>query len=180
VGNPKGAPQIPPLRFAPVGMTKRRVWWKGEDRLLERTALSLNYRALPQLPPSPSTTALSLNYRPLLQLPPSPSTTALSFNYRPLPQLPPSPSTTALSFENRALPFHNRFLFVIPTGAKRSGGICGAPFGCPTFTLLQPICSFSGYSPVKGLVSFGLAVVGSGALAVSAASRAGPGPLKTR
>jgi hypothetical protein len=28
-GEPKGAPQIPPLRFAPVGMTKGRVAFPG-------------------------------------------------------------------------------------------------------------------------------------------------------
>src|SRR5882757_2243786 len=39
VGHPNGAPQIPPLRFAPVprhagagGMTERGGWLKGKDR----------------------------------------------------------------------------------------------------------------------------------------------------
>jgi hypothetical protein len=38
---------------------------------------------------------------------------------------------------NCPFPFINPLLFVIPTGAKRRGGICGAPFGCPTFTVLH-------------------------------------------
>ncbi|MEA2260540.1 MAG: hypothetical protein QOJ51_3365 [Acidobacteriaceae bacterium] len=34
VGHPNGAPQIPPLRFAPVGMTNRRGLLKGKGQLL--------------------------------------------------------------------------------------------------------------------------------------------------
>jgi hypothetical protein len=60
------------------------------------------------------------------------------------------------------------------------------PFPMTTLSLLssrakpRDLRFSSDYSPVKGLVSLGLAVVGSGAFAVSAASRAGPGPPSTR
>jgi len=66
-----------------------------------------------------------------------------------------------LSFSNRPFPMTTLSLFVIPSEAR-------------------DLRFSSDYSPVKGLVSLGLAVVGSGAFAVSAASRAGPGPPSTR
>jgi hypothetical protein len=39
---------------------------------------------------------------------------------------------------------------VIPTGAKRRGGICSAPFGCPTYSVPQPLllCPSRGSRPL--------------------------------
>ena len=54
-------------------------------------------------------------------------------------------------------PFNNPLLFVIPTGAERRGGICSAPFGCPTFTVLHHslLCHLTGKSrPAATALSF--------------------------
>ena len=66
VGHPNGAPQIPPLRFAPVGMTNRRGSLIGEDRFQRIRRLPMEEGSAPQRLPYPLTTVTSFDRGHLL------------------------------------------------------------------------------------------------------------------